>query len=742
MRPWKTILAVLTLVLLFSAVVSAQETEREKRRSINPTVIGATGLFTVYDSSTLKQGELNLGIFANNYDRDPGDVDIMQYPVNISVGVTNKFELFLNSDTYQRVISNAPYELSGPNFPGLFQPQGQFSAAGTKLNFPGIVDTTNPNFFPLTGAPVSGALVGGILPGLPQTGAPVQIFDQQLGINKPGYVFPGYLNDFPFLGRGGGTTGNVTFGGKYRFTSQDAKVGLAFLAYARVPTVAANALLIKERGGRLTMGSGAGATDFALFLIASPRTGIISTHFNFGFVHANDPESRGFKLLDRSDSIVAAGGIDIPLNQYVQLIGEGTFTYYIGDATSDLNRVNPGDVVVGARFYPFGKREDKRFFFSIGGGYRYFLNNSGSERRDADEGRLARVAATGLVDPGVLARSIDSDYNGFVAHVTLGLRKPVAKAAAPPMADPCAANRAPAVALTSDKLAVKERANETISLTAQGTDPENGNLTYTWSASGGQLSGSGDKMTWSSAGLAPGTYIIKVTVTDPCNNTAVDSRSLTVEKANRCPTVSLRANPTEAQEGADVTFTFTANGNDPDNDKLDYAWSTTRGTLSGGDASKQINSTGLSAGSITVTVKVSDGQCAATDSVTVNINPRPAKPNVFTTSCTGNPSYKTANSTRVDNACKRVLDDVAIKLQNDPNAIVILDGHSDKGEKPGTAKTRAERVRDYLVNDKRIDAARIEIRVFDNSRPDPSGDRTLNRRVVINVVPQGADRPQ
>jgi outer membrane protein OmpA-like peptidoglycan-associated protein len=718
MRLAKTILLALPLMLLITAAVSAQETEREKRRITNPTVTGATGLFTVYDASTLKRGEFNFGIFANNYDRDPGDVDIMQYPVNFAVGATNRLEFFVNSDTYQRLISESPFELSGPIFPGLSQPQGTFSfqpVLGSESDAAG--------FFPLRGAPLSGALVGGILPGLPQTGIQ-PVFDSALGRFKPGFFIPGYLNDFPFLGRGGGTTGNVTFGAKVRLNSQDKSIGYAVLGLIRVPTVLGNALRLKERGGRLTMGSGAGAIDYGAFLIISPRFGIVSTHINVGYMHSGDTSTQNNELIDRNDSLIFAGGIDIPFSQYAQIIGEATYNLYVGSQTPNLNQVNPLDLVVGARFYPFGKNEDRRFLFSLGGGYRYFANNAGEERE------ASRFLIGG--------RNPDPDYNGFVAHITLGLRRGAPKPP-PPVVEPCANNRPPTVTLTADKMAVKQRSNETVTFTASAMDADNDNLTYKWTASSGQLTGTGNQMTWSSANLAPGDYRISVTVTDVCNNSASDSRTVTVERVNNCPTVAIRANPTSVQEGSDQPFTFSAAGNDPDGDTLQYTWTTTRGTLSGGDTEKRLDTTGLAAGSITVKVTVTDGQCPATDSVTVNITPRPAPPPVFSTSCS---TYKTANDTRPDNACKRVLDDVAARLQADPTATVILDGHSDKGEKAGTAKRRAERVRDYLVNERRVDANRVEVRSFDNTRPHESGDRKLNRRVVIHVVPQGATRPQ
>ncbi len=737
MRFWKTMLAIVLLVLLMNVMALAQDkggAKREERRITQPTVSGATGLFTVYDSSTLKKGEINVGFFANNYDRDPGDVDIMQFPVNFAVGVTDKIELFLQTDGAQRVISNAPFELSGPLFPGLSQPQGSFGLDGIKVNFPDL--ETNPRFFPLNGAPISGAIFGSILPGLPQTGSR-PVFDPVTNRNKPGFQVPGYLNDFPFLGKGGNTLGNATFGAKFRFTPDDRGVGLALLGLVRVPTVAAGALFQKDRGGRLTQGSGAGATDFGVFLITSLRKGLVSTHLNFGYIHANDPKSRNFKLLDRSDSLLFSAGVDVPINKYVQIIGETTATYFLGNETNVLNRVTPVDVVAGARFFPFGKREDRRFLLSFGGAYRYFTNNSGSERKEAT---IKQVIATGLVPTDVITRGLDNDYNGFVANITLGLRNIVRAAPAPAPVDPCANALPPTLELNADKLAVKERSNDVVKFSTRTMGE---GITYNWTATGGSFTDNGSsERTWSSANLAPGTYTITVTVSDKCNKTKSDTRTITVEKGNRCPTVSLRANPTSAQEGADVTFNFTAGGNDPDGDKLQYVWTTTRGTLNGNDAAKQINSTGLSAGDITVKVTVSDGQCSATDSVTVSITPRPAPPQVTTFACVANPSYKTANSTRVDNACKRVLDDVVLRLQNDRNATIIIDGHSDKGEKPGTAKMRAERVRDELVNTKNVDPGRIEVRSFDNQRPDPSGDRNANRRVIIYVVPQGAVRPE
>lgn len=715
MKLAKTMASALSLILLLAFVVTAQETEREKRRTTAPTVTGATGLFTVYDASTLKKTEYNFGFFANNFDRDPGDVDIMTIPVNFAIGLTDNIELFVNVDADQRLTSGAPFELSGTLFPKLSTQQR------STFNFGPIGGTEGdgPGFFPLAGTRVSGALVGGILPGLPQTGG-FNIVDGST--TKFAARLPGYLNNYPFFGKSGHTLGSVTAGGKIRFTSQDAPVGVAAVILARIPTIYAGSLIDNAFGGRLNRGAGAGSNDFGGFLVVSPRFGIVSTHVNVGYMHNGDPEALGFELLDRSDELILSAGVDIPFTNYFQVIGETTWTRYVGAHTPSLDRIDPFEFVAGARFYPFGKRNNSKFMMSFGGGYRYLLNNSGSERE-----ALRNQFRLGQNMP-------DADYHGFVANLTLGYRKVVE-----PPKDPCAANRGPSVSLSAGKLAVKERSGESVSFTATTNDPDNDQITYSWEASGGTISGSGATASWSSAGLAPGDYRITVTATDACNNKATDSRVVTVEKSNRCPTVSIKATPTSIQEGSDQSFTFNITANDPDGDKLQYSWTTSKGTLSGSDTSKKLDTTGLSAGQITVKVSVTDGQCPATESMTVTITPKPQPPPVFTTGCT---TYRTANDTRPDNACKRVLDDVAARLQSDSAATVILDGHSDKGEKKGTAQRRAERVRDYLVNERRVDANRVEIRSFDDTRPHESGDRKMNRRVTIHVVPQGAVRPQ
>jgi hypothetical protein len=103
------------------------------------------------------------------------------------------------------------------------------------------------------------------------------------------------------------------------------------------------------------------------------------------------------------------------------------------------------------------------------------------------------------------------------------------------------------------------------------------------------------------------------------------------------------------------------------------------------------------------------------------------------------PIFFPFNSARINNEHKACLDDIAIKLQQDPRSAVVIDGHRDSSERVGISLTRANNARDYLVNEKGIDSARLTVRNFGDSCPHESGDANLNRRVEFWYVPDGAN---
>lgn len=101
-----------------------------------------------------------------------------------------------------------------------------------------------------------------------------------------------------------------------------------------------------------------------------------------------------------------------------------------------------------------------------------------------------------------------------------------------------------------------------------------------------------------------------------------------------------------------------------------------------------------------------------------------------------------AGSARLTNIAKAILDDVALRMKQEPAATALVIGYTDNREATGPNadldRRRAEAVRDYLVSRHGIDASRITIEA--RGTTEPVGDnataegRRLNRRVVIRLI--------
>jgi len=190
--------------------------------------------------------------------------------------------------------------------------------------------------------------------------------------------------------------------------------------------------------------------------------------------------------------------------------------------------------------------------------------------------------------------------------------------------------------------------------------------------------------------------------------------------------------------GDRVTFSATATGAEG----ATFSWSTTGGTLSSTTGAEvTLDTTGMSPGTVTVSVNVGTtktrcdqpcpgGSCTASVTVVPAVIPEKPKP---ISPC--GPIFFPFNSARINNEHKACLDEIALKLQQDPRASLVVDGHRDSSERVGISLTRANNARDYLVNEKGIDAARITVRNFGDTCPHDSGDPNLNRRVEFWIVP-------
>jgi outer membrane protein OmpA-like peptidoglycan-associated protein/opacity protein-like surface antigen len=208
--------------------------------------------------------------------------------------------------------------------------------------------------------------------------------------------------------------------------------------------------------------------------------------------------------------------------------------------------------------------------------------------------------------------------------------------------------------------------------------------------------------------------------------------------ANQPPTVTCAADRSQILPGETATITATAA--DPEGGPLTYDWSATGGRVTGTGPSATVDFTGATPpANAAVTVKVTDdhGQTATSD-CTVALMAPAKPPEAVSCISTGFPK----NASRLNNVDKACLDDVDQRLKADPRARVVVIGHSDTKEtSKNVAQARAEAVRDYLVRERGIDTARIEVRAATATAGADATGQAANRRVEVWFVPEGAAVP-
>jgi outer membrane protein OmpA-like peptidoglycan-associated protein len=242
-------------------------------------------------------------------------------------------------------------------------------------------------------------------------------------------------------------------------------------------------------------------------------------------------------------------------------------------------------------------------------------------------------------------------------------------------------------------------------------------LTYNWSANGGNVSGKDTTATIDTKGVAGGNYTVTARVTDPKmkkNGEATCTANYTVkEPPKNPPTMSCTASPTSLQTGGTSTITCTCTS--PDGVPVNVAgWSATGGTVSGSGNTATLNTAGASPGQITVSATCTDSRgLTANSSAQVTVeNPPPPPPKASKLSQCDFPNTK--KPWRVDNTCKAILDDVALRMQQEPDAKLVIVGNADPSEKrKNLAAERAVDSKAYLSGGEAkqaIDASRIETR--------------------------------
>ena len=273
----------------------------------------------------------------------------------------------------------------------------------------------------------------------------------------------------------------------------------------------------------------------------------------------------------------------------------------------------------------------------------------------------------------------------------------------------------------------------TANATATNLNPKR-KVIYSWTTSGGVVSGTDSTAAISTAGLAPGSYTVSghVSQGDHVNEQAGCTAGFTVQPFDP-PTVDCSANPSSVMTGDSATIT--AQATSPQNRALSYSYTASAGSIRGTTSTASLSTSGVAPSTITVTCNVVDdlGKTAtATTNVSVNAPPVSAPP----VSAAPQPSNLCAISferdrkrpVRVDNEAKACLDDIALQLQRESTGKLVIVGNYGTGEASKMAAERAMNERRYLTEEKGVDAARIEPRVGAAS----------GRTVTNTLVPLGA----
>lgn len=519
-------------------------------------------------------------------------------------------------------------------------------------------------------------------------------------------IAPAYVEDYPFASRNGGGVGELDLGFKIGLLSE--KRGKPFSLSIRndffIPTQTGLRDLLKDQVqyGRFNYGIGVEASKTILH-----NTMLLTFNWSYRFRPSenfptidllnlpgppNAPTPIAPAVLRLADEMGVGAGMLVFPGKRFQVISEYSGIIYVhnGIQNTTFGARDPVDTTTGIRIYPVRQ-------VALDIGYRYSMSLLNHQ-----------------------------DRNGFIIKLA-GAYWPEKPREPDVLTASCSA----------DKSSVVEGSNASVQTTATAADSWGHPLTYAWTANGGRLTNASSPYArWDSEGAAPGAYTLSLRVDDGAGKTASCSAAVRVDPKPKPPAPTMSCASDRSSVMAGERPQITASVNDRSNTPLKYSWQTNGGQLmnaSDSSPSVQFDTSGLAPGTYTVTGRVENGAGGAADcstSVTVQQPPAPPQANKIS-ECSFTPG-----SARVDNVCKRVLDDAAVRLQSDPKAKVVLVGFADPKE-PASAKLaarRADEAKKYLGGKQGVDASRIDVRSSNGTE----GAGKENRRVDVVWVPDGA----
>jgi PKD domain len=698
--------ALMLILLVLCAAVSAQTLRpADDPRNIAPTVGtggppgGPTGLFTIYDGQTLRKGEFTFSFAYSNFDRDPGNVDLVEIPVSFQIGLSDHLELFFNTDAYRGIKVNNPAHLSS-----FYLPNSQLFLRAFTLT-------------PST-SPLGGPSVVGLGPLILQSGPAIIMSPERVAgcvLCNFGAVFRPTGNQpfvrFPFIGGAGpnfGLTGN--------------RIAPPFSSRLGTPSAR------ESNWGAASNFPGIGSP------VGSILPGVV---LSFRVIPAN----LTFNTLVVPDTFTIAP-VYLPDAPFInRLYGESSFnTFTVGAKWRWTEPENP----LGVGIIPF---------------YRFYADNADDERgfnqlqRGASPGgNFGDIGLIGFVD-GRLSKhvNVSANFGGILNS------NPKSEA----MGDAVLLDRPDellsGVGVDFPVNRHLQFIGELKSVWYIGGRTPNAFENNPVDVLGGirvfprrwfgfsawyrmHLNQQGDRLFNEFEG-APRGFLESE---DPHGfgfQFFVGRRNerAPTELPNQAPTVSVTSSTSRVTLAAQcppdqmadpnctptaTTVQLTANATDPDGDTLLYTWTTTGGRIVGDGPNVTWDLSGVTPGTYTANVEVNDGcGCIAFASTTVTVDtcncvPTPTPPTPTPTpdiivtptptpppppSCQKFDEY--GNIARND--VKARLDNFAIALQNDPGAQGYIIAYGGRRGPAGEAQRRADFARDYLVNTRGIDAGRL-----------------------------------
>ncbi len=299
---------------------------------------------------------------------------------------------------------------------------------------------------------------------------------------------PAYVEDFPFASHNGGGVGELDLGVKIGLLSERRGKPLSLSIrndfYIPTKTSLSDLLTNQVQYGRFNYGIGleASKTFFGNTIVATVNWAYRFTRASsYTTSVAGSPQT---VTLDLSDQMqVGAGLLMFPTKRF-QIISEYSAQVYLGNGipNTTFGPRDPVDNVSGVRLYLMRQ-------FALDLGYRYSLD---------------------------LTNHLDR--NGFVIKLAAA-RWPEKPKVPDSLSSTCSV----------DKSSVVEGSNDSVQATVNAIDAYGHPLSFTWTATGGTIIGSGPASRWDSTGVAAGNYSLTVHVDDGAGKESTCSSTVTVQ---------------------------------------------------------------------------------------------------------------------------------------------------------------------------------------------------------------------